>query len=103
LTLTNAQINKNTTVNGGGVYNDNRLGPASLNFANTGVSKNIATVDGGGIFNSGGSVTLSKSVSVTANTGAPALGSEAGIFSTVDPSVPSGDVKSNQPDNIVQP
>ena len=88
-------------MNGDGVYNDGSS--STFNSIDTSVNYITASNDGGGIYNNGGTVTLTNSVSVNYNSAARPLGSGGGIFSTVDLSIPSGDVKNSQPDNIVQP
>ena len=83
-------------MNGGGVYND---GGSTLSVSDTSIKHNTATSDGGGIYDNGGTVSLTTSVSVNSNTAA----SGGGIYSTVvlSPPVPAGDVVHNIPDNIV--
>ena len=96
VTLPNATVNRNGAMFGGGVYND---GGSTFRSSDTSVNHNTATSDGGGIYNNYGTVNLSTSVSVNSDT---AVADGGGIYSTVVLSVPSGDVKDDIPDNLVE-
>ncbi len=97
--LPNAAVNRNSAVNGGGVYNDVLNGTlvGALIVSHTSINRNTASGDGGGIYNNGGTVGLTTSVSVNSNTAV----SGGGIYSTVALSIPAGVVRFNIPDNIV--
>jgi predicted outer membrane repeat protein len=95
VTFYNAAVNKNTAVDGGGIYND---AGSTLSLSDTSVNHNTASSYGGGIYNNGGAVSLTTSVSINSNTADTDGG---GIYSTVVLSVPSGDVEHNHPDNTV--
>jgi hypothetical protein len=61
LTLRKSTVTGNSGIFGGGIYNS-----GTVNLSDTTVTHNTAEIDGGGIYNSGGTVTLSDSA-VTGN------------------------------------
>jgi hypothetical protein len=54
LSLTYTMVNQNTATKGGGIYNDGYRGTATVTLSNATVTGNIASGNGGGIYNSGG-------------------------------------------------
>ena len=58
VSLSNATINKNRAVNGGGVYNEGSFSLGSLGASNTSINNNTASGNGGGVYNEGGTVNL---------------------------------------------
>jgi hypothetical protein len=67
LRLSNSEISENTATGGGGIYNF--FSSATVVFdAASRVSGNTASLNGGGIYNTGGTVTLVSSANVSGNT-----------------------------------
>ncbi|MEH2173468.1 Calx-beta domain-containing protein [Nostoc sp.] len=63
LSISNSTISTNTTKNsGGGIYTNNAIVSNSTIFGNTADSDNNSQGDGGGIFRSGGTVSISNSI-----------------------------------------
>ncbi|MGW0749585.1 hypothetical protein [Streptomyces sp. NPDC002587] len=98
MTLSGAKVRDNYADNGAGVFNANAL---TLNYST--VTRNTASLRGGGIYSEGGTVNLSGS-EVRHNTANGGAGSGGGIFNsgatvTLDRSA----VRDNRPDNCAPP
>ena len=93
-----SSVSGNTANVSGGILNDG--GTVTLKDTSS-VSGNTA-YDGGGIYNTNGTVTLSDKSSVSGNT---AAGNGGGIYNggTLNNANAGGNVRNNQPDNIINP
>jgi hypothetical protein len=69
LTISNCSLTTNSSTYGGAIYSDGSGGSATLAVLNSSISGNYAVFAGGGIYNNGGTLTITNST-VSSNTAA---------------------------------
>jgi CSLREA domain-containing protein len=81
LTINLSSINDNSAVNGGGIYNDGVFNTQTIN--NSTVRNNLASGDGGGIYNAGGTLSVINSTIHTNSGRATSTEGGGGIYNSV--------------------